>query len=250
MSTDNWFQATLQDAFENQPLNVTRYAAWLGVPRETFVTWLDGSGKPDILKAARVIEKIGGNIKRALPGWNPPDTTKLRAQLEREYADRMEPILHAGEVTGGRMSATDRSLSYPEDRLSFLDLWRESPMWPYFTKTEPAITVTIRGTSMEPTYPDGCKIALGRYNGDKLPQGAPCIFLTGVGDDAERTFKLYRSTTDNVVIGWPLNPEHPPIIFRRQPTIEYVVLGLINPRPQPDVQPGSDLLTKLRGKNK
>jgi SOS-response transcriptional repressor LexA len=211
--------------------SINALAVQMGFSRPSVADWAKGASEPSTSSLVALLEYLGGDINRAMPDWKHDST-------------EVQPIINAGHVTGGVLSSSDITA----ERVSFSDLWRDSPMWAYADQAQPVIVVSVRGNSMAPTYPDGCKIALGKYNNRKLPQGSPCVFSTGHGESAERTFKLYRSATDGKIIGWPLNPEHAPIIFRGTPQIEFVVLGLCNPRPQPEVQPGEDLLLKLRGK--
>lgn len=241
----NWFQQFLQKEQKARGLNVTDMAAFLDVERETYDRWQSGVSKPKILDGVEVLTKLGWNFERAKPNAENPTIAAARAELEKEYSSRIERIRHVGQVRGGELDSRPDTQS----ALTFEELWDESPYVPFTDKTQPVVTARVVGDSMAPDYPDRSRIAMRRWNGDKLPEGTPCVFQTGAGEHVEHTFKLLRRTSDGNILGWPLNPEHAPIIFRgRQFEIEYIVLGLVNPRAHAWVRPGSDLLLKPRGK--
>lgn len=249
---DHWFPALLRKRANelndhNGRGGVERLKDLTGESRSNLERWMGGANPPDLIKAESILAKLGGEMRRALPTYKAPGVADARRQLEAEYSSRGEPIRMGGPVAGGALQAGSQIV---EGTVTFEELWRASPMHPYCARNEPFIVVPVTGNSMAPTYPDGSLIALGVYNGDKLPQLAPCVFRMGSTDeDVERTFKLYCTTEDGEVLGWPLNPEYHPVIFRRRnPVIEYVVLGVLNPRPH-DVRElkTKELFTRMKG---
>lgn len=217
----------------------------LGLSRPTLERWIDGDAAPDVAKAERLIKALGGDLQRAKPDYVPPNLLVAVKEAEALYGKRQEPIRFVGSVRGGELDER----ADLEREVEFQDIWRESPWWSYTLAEEPVVMVRVVGDSMAPVYPDGCMIAMRRFKPGKLPNGGPCVFRTGRGESIERTFKILRTTKQGDIIGWPLNPEHDPIIFRGAVTLEYVVLGVMDPRPGglSGAEEGERLIKKLKG---
>lgn len=236
------FQELLQQTAKTRGLTPEQLRLKLGVPRTSFGNWYDEGKEPGFARAAELLKRLGWNLEFADPTSNGPTVAAARAQLEEEYKSRVEPIIDAGQVQGGAMNAREET----EERIAFEDIWRDSPWWPYTDRTKTLFTLRVAGNSMAPEYPDGSRIALRAWNGMPLPDGAPCVFRTGQGEHVERNFKLYATAPDGLIVGWPLNREHPIVVFKRTPVIEYIVLGLCNTRAHDLVRPGTDLLSKVK----
>jgi phage repressor protein C with HTH and peptisase S24 domain len=252
---ENWLQNLLTKEAEQLSTNgrggISRLAEKLAMPRETVDRWASGESVPDYRKASEILRKLGGDVERAFPSYQPPTLLTAIRELEGQYGKPAEPIRVAGRVTGGRLAISGQD---DIEETTFEDLWRSSPWWGLTNKELPIVLVQVQGSSMAPHYPDGSMIAL-RPPSDRrqVPNGAPCVFRQGGLGGEERTFKILWETRRGEIIGWPLNyPEHKPVVFRRgEVDIEYLVLGVLNQRVETATE-GADLarraVAQKRGK--
>lgn len=207
--------------------------AW-GVSEMQIGRWIDGQ-VPLLSTILDLLSNIGGDIGRAFPGYKPKDSKV-----------KHEPIYYVGKVQGGKISASEIH-DYRDSEIEFQDIWRKSPWYTYVSHDDPIVLAEVRGDSMAPVYPDGCMIAMRKPVDQKaIPLGAPCVFRQGHDEHAEYTFKIFRQAATGEMIGWPLNSEHDPIVFKNTKNvfIEFIVLGVMNRRPQSDYGPGSDLASQ------
>lgn len=241
MNNENWFSALLQKHMRAKEMNPTEFAKWLGAPRETVVGWLEGYSRPDVYRLEKVLARLGGDIRRALPDYRPEPVEST--------GPPEEPVL--GIVQGG-------SLTYADDGpikhvTAWPDLWRQSPLWGQTDPVQTAhgwrdvVLLEIAGDSMEPDYKHGELVACRRPKDPLMLQdGTPCIFETDEG----LTFKLLRWTADmSAVVGEPINRAHPFIVFAgpqlKRLRIPFVVLGTLDPGTSSRTAPKD--LSKIKG---
>lgn len=234
-----WFRDFLQKAVKEAG-SQRKLADRIGASGSSVNDWLTTDALPGLKHFAALMEIKNGDVKRALPTYTPPSLQVAIKETEARYGKRPEPIRFVGNVTGGRLAFSSQQEA---EEINFEDLWRRSPWWSYANKEEPIVLVEVRGDSMAPDYPDGCMIALRKPSDKRIvPNGAPCVFRQGGLGSDERTFKILRETKRGEIIGWPLNPEHDPVVFKRNEVdIEYVVLGVLNQRVGTDNAPGASL---------
>jgi hypothetical protein len=176
-----------------------------------------GEGLPRLDSFVKLLDYVGGDIRRALPGWEADAQGKALVEA---------PLL--GRVAAGtaRYSAEDgRTIVVsPQD-------FRRS-RWYHCTRAPQsgrAIEwIQVDGASMEPEYPDGCLLAC-RPPADpaNLPSGAHAILRTRAGD---MTFKVvqFRGTGRNrELCAVPINRLYEVQFFPLgEVEIDWIVLGM------------------------
>lgn len=208
----DWFYNCLTDYLKR--VGTQKEAAYrLGVSQSMLSGYVRRDNVPSVAFADRLLREIGGDIRRALPDYEPDGPPA-------------QPLTVHGRVSAGRVNlAVEETHTFP----SINDAWRES-IYRQFT-TGPVTYLTVHGDSMEPHYPDGCLLACARPATRELPDLTPVIARAGDG----ATLKLYRLGRDRrrqpEVELIPINfPQHD--IQRFAPgaiEIDYIVLGFINP---------------------
>lgn len=190
-------------------IGMVRLAEKLGENYSQVHRWKNGQ-QPKFNTAAAVIERLGGDMARALPGWSKAEGTADAPSVQ---------IL--GQVQAGAFSQAGEALG--EIHLD-VSAWEKGP-YQGLTYGDTSL-VQIVGDSMEPRYTAGeFLVCRAPVDPTRLNDNTPCIFT---GPDGS-TFKLLRKSRDGVIIGQPLNPQHEIIVFNgRNVTVQLVVLGSID----------------------
>lgn len=165
-------------------------------------------------KLPALLRYLGGDISRALPDWQPPETTPLEV---------------LGSVSAGVVSiAQEERRTIPGAAVH----WRRSVYWHLVDASHPVCYLEVRGDSMEPEFPAGCLLACGRSATQDPPPLTPVVASIHGGEEA--TFKLYRRTRFNRRQEVELHPINRVYEVQRFdaahfPRIDFVVLGFLNP---------------------
>lgn len=206
-----WFADAMVSALA-QAGSVTALADKARIPRSSIDSWADGS-LPNAEYVERILAFVGGDIRRALPGYEfrvGEDAGAMSVEVLGQVA--------AGSVT---MEGTKR---YAVDVSGHA--WRASRFWP-LTHGQ-VVFLEVSGDSMTPMYRDGdllaCRAPVDPRN---LPDRTPCVFtIRGEGS----TFKLLMRARGGYLVAQPLNSAYKAIVFTAEdkPRIDWVVLGQIN----------------------
>lgn len=238
MST-NWFQELLQKEAKDRGFNVTEMASFLGLVRETYDRWQSGFRKPNILQAAEVLKKLGGDINRALPNYIPPSYEQAEKETKAKYRDAV-PLMEmpvAGRISAGPVDWIDSGDEDPV--LATPELWRNNRYWklsnpyrnPNTGETHEVVLLKVSGDSMDPEFTHGEILAFRvPKNVPDLPDGTPCIIQErGRG----QTFKLlYRATNNKTLTALPINRRHRPTTFSgtsEDVEIPFMFVGKLDP---------------------
>jgi SOS-response transcriptional repressor LexA len=204
-----WFYEVLEAAKEKAGSRAALARA-LDTRHPTIMDWEEGS-VPGLDKFLQLLDYAGGDISRALPGYqDEPQRPSIRVY--------------------GRVSAGLVTLAQQEERVVEGEdgAWKSSV---YRKLTHgPIIYLEVSGNSMEPEYPDGALLACAKPSQRSLPDLTPVIARV----DESATFKLYRMSRDRSnraeVELVPINRSyHIQRFAPSQVAIDYVVLGFINP---------------------
>lgn len=189
---------------------ITALSRLLELPRESVDRWASGQSSPDVVTAGRVIEKLGGNIVRALPTWD----------WERDSPYDGPSMTVMGQVQAGGVEFAGESV-YTVSGIS-QEFW----LGKRGHGDRPVILLEVHGDSMAPDYRSGDLIACRKPgNISDISDGTPCVFL----EANHYTFKVLRRTRDKRIVGCPINQSHKPIVFDKleDSRVEYVVVGKI-----------------------
>ena len=207
-----WFADAMVSALA-QAGSVTALADKARIPRSSIDSWADGS-LPNAEYVERILAFVGGDIRRALPGYEFRVGEDVAASMSVEVLGQVA----AGSVT---MEGTKR---YTVEVAG--NSWRTSRFWPLTHGR--VVFLEVAGDSMTPDYQPGSLIACrAPVDPRRLPDATPCIFREGADGS---TFKLLRrvKTRPETVVAEPLNRAHQIIPVTDRTRIDYVVLGSIN----------------------
>lgn len=190
--------------------NKKKLAIILGISPSNIGNYESGQ-VPSATIVDNLLRYVGGDIKRALPDYNPdsePVSMHVYGQVQAGMVEE-----------GGQFEREIPGVSE--------EAWRGSSL--FKLSSGRTILLEVVGDSMEPQYHEGDFIVCRSPGGHEkdIPDGTPCVFREGRGF----TFKLLRWTKGKKdVVGVPINSAHKPIVFERTEDfrIKYVVLGKIS----------------------
>lgn len=233
-----WFRECLEELLRRHGGDEAVVADILHVSRRS----VNGYRKPDaptpgIDTADRLLAALGGDFKRAMPGWQPD------AALLKKHA---APVRVYGEVSAG--GADLREQAVEEDGC----IERTLKHSPYYSLTGgELIWLRVSGSSMAPTYPAGSLLACRRPNKPKteLPHGTPVILLAEGG---ETTFKLFQyHPKKRQVSGVPINQAYDVQFWPADAVeVQLVVLGCLAPHVDIPHRPSISLIARDSAKRK
>lgn len=203
-------------------LTEAELARRLGESRQNVNHWRSGR-MPEPHRQGPLLEKMGGDIRRALPGYQPPEGQR--------------PLTVMGTVQAGSSST---NLQHSEEHADLDFLWRKSSGWAY--STGPVRYLRVVGDSMEPAYPANSIIAVRAHNGMPLPHSMPVVLLDRTTQSS--MVKLYQKKlrgTRAVVFGVPINPLHEVMSWHSEDDvkIQFVVLGKAEPLSGREIRQGT-----------
>lgn len=212
-----WFSDLLRAA-TTKAGSVKALSEKTAIPRTTIRSWGDGSS-PGVHHVDTLLKFIGGDIGRAMPDWHSPIVSQAK-------------MLVYGQVNAGTTELGGESqYSVPASD----ELWRSSRYWE-ITDGQ-TILLEVFGDSMFPQYRSGQLIACRRpMITATINDNTPVIFRE---QGNEYTFKLYRKSTNGVIVGEPINRDFPPVVFRT-PKVEFIVLGTLDGGASSSVPLGSE----------
>lgn len=209
----NWFKDLLLAELKRRgERSHSELAAQLGVTHSTINKWVAGVPNPKLSNVEALLKIVGGDINRALPGYNVD-----------------QGILELEEI--GSCSAGEVQFTVEERKKIQVgrDLFSRSVFY-YMTDGNFRL-VRIDGDSMEPDMPDGSHVVVSAPIVQTIPSRTPVIFRDKMTD--EMTLKLYEEKK-GMIMGLPLNPENETHLWKKsEVTVDYVVLGVINPWRKP-----------------
>lgn len=197
--------------------NQRALAEVLGVTQPNIGAYISGKQTPSINIIEKLLSHFGGDISKALPKKLVPQPKEKPLPPQQ----RDNQIYISGQVSAGRVTFAGDDSGYRD-----VDgLWHDSKYWGL--TTGPVVYIEVQGESMSPEYKLGEVLACRRPCDPKnLPNGTPCIFQEG--DEDNFTFKILRMSDDGQIIGQPLNPDYPMVIFNRKTVkVSHVVLGKV-----------------------
>lgn len=187
----------------------------------------------DALLAA--IQAVGGDIRRALPDYEPEDPGDLEIE---------------GTVTAnsGVFSSDDERRSISGGFVGYL---RDSRL--YSATTGKTAFIKVAGNSMSPSYPDGCLLVCRRpINGKDVPDNSPVIARV----NGDMTFKLIQRI-DKLVNLVPINvAEHKVGTYKAtEVEVDWIVVGRFIPNEYAPVRShrlsgGVSILRRPKGQKK
>jgi transcriptional regulator with XRE-family HTH domain len=217
----NWFCKIMKDEFDRRASQkggdnrgvTAELAKELNTSHTNINRWVSGeSENPKIEFIDRILKMVGGDITRALPDYDPGDSTNLGIKIH-------------GRVTANseRWSTDDESFSIQ----SCSDVYKRSQLW-HLTHGQ-TIHLQIDGDSMAPIYPHASVICCRKPSVgiDQIPKDSPAICLV----NGESNFKLVRHDKQNkMMILTPINRRHEVSICpERDINIAYLVVGQLSP---------------------
>lgn len=214
----DWFKSWINAVIAAHGDNESRVADLLGHKGTSQVhRWALGQ-EPLLYKAADAFGKLGGDIRRALPDWEPDHA------LTRP----------AGFIIGAVAAGTARFAAAEEPREVTVapDSFLRSPWFAYTRAPESGRRiewVQVSGDSMEPDYPNGSLLACRPpSNPRELPDGAHVILRTAAGDMTFKMAQFKGTGKHRQIIAIPLNRRHDVQFFdAAEVTIDWVCLGMI-----------------------
>lgn len=206
--TPSWVTDLLADAILKAG-SAADLAKKLKISPSNFVNYDSGS-TPSIQIIERIVNYVGGDIKRALPNYS--DGSMIREAVPA-YGAPGAALL--GQVQAGAFcSAGDSKKTLPLD----LRMWGKN--------TADMGIVEVVGDSMMPRYAPGQYLICERVkNIGDIRDGTPCIFE----EHGETTFKLLRWLDKGQAIAQPINCDHKLIALTgRKVRVQLVVIGSID----------------------
>lgn len=208
----DWFANVIRDEVAKRGGGrgaLTRLAEEWKIPHSQLSRWSNGT-EPNLSSVELVLQKIGGDVRRALPDWG----------LDQEPVQTF-PLV--GAVSAGTLSMAD------ESAIVMIDVgpptWKRSYYW---SLTQGRVVfLEVDGISMSPRYPAGSLIACrAPIDFRKIPDNAPVVIRHRTGG---HTFKTLKKVRSDLYAAEALNSEIPTQYFGiRDFDVEYLVLGSLN----------------------
>lgn len=174
--------------FQKSGMTQRAFVDKIGVKMGAFRGWMDRNSEPSADIVEKVLERLGGDIVRALPEYTPPTVEEA-------------PILVHGEVSAGN-AAISQSPTEHSDVLK--NTFRRSRYWA--NTQEEMKLVRVSGDSMAPDYEADSLIACRRpLHPTAVKDGTDCVFQDRFGD---MTFKRLKRGAGGIIHGVPINLEH------------------------------------------
>jgi hypothetical protein len=215
-----WFQTFIDEAVIAEGGNESRLAERLGMKGTSQINrWRNGM-EPKLGAAVEVIEALGGDIRRALPGWQP---------------ETAQPLAE-GMIIGRVAAGTARYSESDSTPVQFSPAPFLRSRWSPYTRTPQSGRrvewIQVDGDSMEPDYLHGSLIACRPPRDPReLVDGVHAIIRNAAGD---MTFKAlhFRGTGRNrEVVAVPLNRSHGLQFFpAAEVEIDWICLGMLDIR--------------------
>jgi hypothetical protein len=197
----------------------------LGVGLTTLFNYMENPEKKlNMATAEKVLRAMGGGLvwDDARPLVPPPVSSILVFKSHGHVS--------AGMVTVGEELEEDCELSHSE--------WRRSPFWnvtvpvPFAPENQDGVVyLTVRGDSMSPDFPDGCRIACrAPIPSLDLPDQTPAILETDRGETTFKLLQIERGKDNRItsILAIPINIEQKVQVFKpKEVRVLYVVLGRV-----------------------
>ncbi|MCJ8334477.1 MAG: hypothetical protein MJH10_09590 [Epibacterium sp.] len=195
--------------YEESGLTQRAFVDKIGVKLGMFRGWMDRNSEPSIEIAEQVLERLGGDIMRALPEYTPPTVEEA-------------PILVHGEVSAGNATISQSPTEHSD---VLKTTFRNSRLW---SNTQEEIKlIRVIGDSMAPEYKADSLIACRRpLHPIAVKDGTDCIFQNRYGD---MTFKRLKRGDKGLIHGVPINLEHELHTWKPgEVDIYLVAIGIVN----------------------
>lgn len=217
-----WFRALIMRELERVGGSQNRLSEHLAVHPSLVSRWVLG-GSPRAEALPELLRRMGGDIRRAFPGWKPEAAAGPGAVPEGEAGSF--PIVG---VVNGRDDHAAAADAVREPEVAYGSVWRHLSPEAWQLTAGPVVGLRVEGTAMEPDYPSGC-VVVCRVPQDPamLADGMDCVFEGPGARWAFRRLQRAANGARGVVLGIPLNlREHQPLTWTpMQVKIAYVVLG-------------------------
>lgn len=194
--------------------------ARLGEHKATWYKIMNGDTRAmQLATIERIVKRLGGDLERALPSYEPRSDTIAVAEGGPDYDD----LSALGEVSAGdgRVILPERD---PRPNRTLEAMARDHPSYPL--GAGPVIVLRVRGDSMSPLYPDGSRILVRAVaDASAVPSGTDVI-LHDRRDEVSTLKRVLIDPDRRRIVATPVNDHYAPVWYRpREASITHVVVG-------------------------